>query len=406
MLLALAWRNLWRNRRRTLLTVFALATGIFGIVGIRTYRESTFAAMVELITTQLVGHLQIHAAGYQDDPALDVVIADPVLIEARLKDTVPQARPERRVLGAGLGGSASGSTGVLVTGVDPRALSSTSLFVVKAGRGLSPEPRREVVLGTDLATQLGVQPGGELVLVGQSVDGGVANDRFDVVGLVDAGTDELNNAAVFLHLQDAQAFFGLGSAVHAIVVHLPGGDDDDIASARQLLHGALDLTTVEALSWSEMLPELKGTIDTKRKGQRSIDVIVFIIVGLGALNAMTMATLERTREFGVMLAVGERPGRLLGLVLCEALWQAALGLALGLLFAVVVIAGLGEVDLSGIGGGTDVMGLRMPAVVRLEIEASAVWTATVVALSTMLAGALLPALRASRLRPVDAMRGQ
>ena len=303
MLLALAWRNLWRNRRRTLLTVFALATGIFGIIGIRTYRESTFAAMVELITTQLVGHLQIHAAGYQDDPALDVVISDPVTIEARLKDTVPQARPERRVLGAGLGGGEGGSTGVLVTGVDPRALSSTSLFVVKAGRGLSPEPRREVVLGTDLATQLGVQPGGELVLVGQSVDGGVANDRFEVVGLVDAGTEELNNAAVFLHLQDAQDFFGLGSAVHAIVVHLPGGDDDDIASAQQLLRGALDLTTVEALSWSEMLPELKGTIDTKRKGQRSIDVIVFIIVGLGALNAMTMAMLERTREFGVMLAV-------------------------------------------------------------------------------------------------------
>jgi len=76
------------------LTVFALAIGIFGIVGIRTYRESTFAAMVELITTQLVGHLQIHAAGYQNDPALDVVISDPVTIEARLKDTVPQARPE------------------------------------------------------------------------------------------------------------------------------------------------------------------------------------------------------------------------------------------------------------------------------------------------------------------------
>lgn len=405
MLLALAWRNLWRNRRRTLLTVFALATGIFGIVAIRTYRESTFAAMVEVITTQLVGHLQIHGAGFQAAPALDVVVNDPVTIEARLKDTVPQARPERRVLGAGLGGTANNSAGVFITGVDPRALATTTLFTLTAGRGFDAKPARTAVLGVDLATQLDVKPGGEIVLVGQALDGSVANDRYDVVGLADAGTAELNGTAVFLHLQDAQAFFGLGDSVHAVVVHLPEGDDD-VASAQRALRDALDLTTVEALSWSEMMPELTGTIETKRQGQRSIDVIVFLIVGLGALNAMTMAMLERTREFGVMLAIGERPRRLLALMLLEATLQAVLGLVLGFAVAVVAVRSIGTLNLSGIGGGGDVMGVRMPTLVTLQIDSGALTSATVVAFATMIAGALLPALRAARLRPVDAMRGQ
>jgi ABC-type lipoprotein release transport system permease subunit len=254
----------------------------------------------------------------------------------------------------------------------------------------------------ELAEQLGLKVGGEVVLVGQAADGSVANDRYTVVGLGDAGSSELNSTAVFLHLADAQDFFGLGEAVHALVVRLPT-DEEDVSGPVGAARAALDLRALEALSWNELLPELKGTMTAKRKNQHFIDVIVFLIVALGALNAMTMSTFERTREFGVMLAVGTRPGRLLRQVMTEALLQGALGLALGVALSLAFLLALADVDLGAL-AKNDLLGVRLPRVVQLRLYPEAVLSAAVTVLATMLVGGLLPALRAARLRPADAVR--
>jgi ABC-type lipoprotein release transport system permease subunit len=293
-LVQLARRNLWRNRRRTVITLLALALGVTGIVTLQSYRESAFAQILRGITTQLVGHIQIHGRGYQDAPDIGTVVADPMTIEATIQGVLPGVQPERRVLGGGLVGTESTASGAMVMGVEPGHGSFTvtqgaPLPVASPSSGPAP-----ALLGVDLAAQLGVDVGGEIVLVGQAADGSVANDRFTVVGLADAGTFELNATAVFLRLQDAQAFFGLGNAVHQLVLRLPS-DDEDLTQPLAATRAALDLKSLEALSWSEMLPELKSTIALKREGQHSIDVIVFLIVGLGVLNTMTMSVFERTR---------------------------------------------------------------------------------------------------------------
>ena len=400
MLVQLAWRNLWRNRRRTVITLLALSLGVTGIVTLQSYRESAFAQMLQSITTQLVGHIQIHGRGYQESPEIGNVVADPVTIEAAVRGVLPGVEPERRVLGAGLVGTADTAAGAMVMGVQP----ARATFEVKKGAGLSDTPHAEAVLGLELAAQLGVDVGGEVVLVGQAADGSVANDRYTVVGLADAGTFELNATAVFLHIVDAQAFFGLGEGVHQLVLRLPT-EDEDLSIPLAATRAALDLTTLEALSWSEMLPELQSTLRLKRKGQHSIDVIVFLIVGLGVLNTMTMSVFERTREIGVMLALGTRPRRVLALIVTEALLQGVLGLAIGLSLSAALLYGVGGIDLGGLASG-DVMGIRFPSRVELHLPLTAVGSASVTILATMFAGGLLPALRASRLVPVDAMRAR
>ncbi|MEW5738688.1 MAG: ABC transporter permease [Myxococcota bacterium] len=403
-LVSLAWRNLWRNTRRTVITMSALALGCAGIVGLHSYRESTYAIVVHDITEGLIGHLQVHGQGYQEAPAISTVVKDPVQVEAAVEGALPGAKAERRVMGAGLAGAGELSSPVMIIGLTPAEKGESSLHTVVEGRDLSPTASREVLLGRDLARDLGVTPGGELVLVSQAADGSVANDRYTVVGTFTSPSAEFDQVAVVLQLQDAQDFFGLGDAVTMVVVRLPeGADREDVTGPTAALRAALDLKTLEALSWGEILPEFRATMHSKRQGQRVVDFIVFLIVGLGVFNAMTMSTFERTREFGVMGALGTRPRRVLALIMTEALLQGVLAFAAGVLLGAAVLYSVGTVDLSSVMQG-DIMGARMPSRIDLAVNHAAVKNAALVAFLTVLAGGVVPAVRAARLKPVEAMR--
>jgi ABC-type lipoprotein release transport system permease subunit len=254
-----------------------------------------------------------------------------------------------------------------------------------------------------LANELGLAPGGELVLVGQAADGSLANDRFTVVGIADTGSSEANATTVLLQLADAQSFFGLGESVHQVIVRLPT-EEEDLSRPVSLLRGALDLSALEVLPWTEILPELKTAMDDKRKNQGLISAIVFLIVALGILNTMTMSTFERTREFGVLASLGTRRRRILAMVVLEALLQGLIGFGAGLALAWALLHAIGTANFSGLTGGSDVLGAPMPGVLRLVIDPGSVISAGVTTVLTMLAGGLLPAIRASRLRPVEATR--
>lgn len=396
MLLAIAWRNVWRNARRSLITMSALALGVAGIVGLFSYREVANEAILSDVTAGLVGHLQVHARGYQDAPSVGLVVPDPVQVRAALEGALPGAASEQRVIGAGLAGAGERSAPVMVLGLED----GSTLYSVVSGKGLS--GAREVVVGKGLADDLGLSPGSELVLVSQAADGSVANDRYTVAGTFASSSAELDATAVALPLAEAQSFFALGNGVHQVVVRLPAVKED-VTPEAQVLRAALDLRTLEALSWSEMLPQMKSSIETKRRNQGMMDLIIFLIVGLGVFNAMTMAVFERTRELGVLSSLGTRPRRLLSMVLLESLWQGALGYLLGVAVAAAVLYGIGTVDLGAQFSG-DVMGVKMPSRLELRLFPAALSGAATTAFATALLGALIPALRAMRLKPVEALR--
>jgi ABC-type lipoprotein release transport system permease subunit len=401
-LFKLAWRNIWRNTRRTIISVLALALGVTAIVSMRSIFEVAVIEMARGITTGLIGHAQVHGRGYQDLPEMTNLVADPATVEAKLKSAVPGATTERRVIGAGLAGSTDVSTAVAVLGIDAELPSAKALLTIEQGRGLDAARPHEIVIGTGLARELGLVPGGEMILVGQAADGSLANDRYTVAGTADAGSSEANQSTVFMRLADAQSFFGLDQGVHQIIVRLPA-DEEDLSRPVSLLGGALDLSSLEVLPWTSILPELKGALDAKRKNMRLIDLIVFLIVSLGILNTMTMSTFERTREFGVMASLGTRPRRVLGMVLLEALMQGVIGLCAGVALAWLILHGIGTLDYSGLTGGTDVLGARLPPM-RLSVTEGPVAEAALVTFVTMLVGALAPAIRAARLKPVEATR--
>jgi ABC-type lipoprotein release transport system permease subunit len=397
MLAAIAWRNVWRNARRSIITMTALSIGVAGLTGLYSYREVANRVIVGDITRGLLGHLQVHARGYQEAPSIGAVVENPLQVEAAVKGKLPGAVSERRVIGAGLAGSGDRSSPVMVLGLQPGA---TSLYTLVSGKDLG---TGGVLIGKDLATDLKLAPGGELVLVSQAADGSVANDRFTVAGTFTSSSGEMDSNAVAMTLADAQGFFGLGEGVHQVVVRLPV-DREDVQPEVASLRSALDLKTLEAMSWSEMLPEIKESIDRKRKSQGVMDFIVFLIVGLGVFNAMTMSVFERTRELGVLAALGTRPRRLLGMILMEALWQGAIAFVLGVGLACAVLYGVGTVDLGSQFGGGDVMGVKLPSHLELSLWPDSLKSAAFTAFFTSLLGAAIPALRAMRLQPVDAVR--
>lgn len=403
MLLKLAWRNIWRNGRRTAITVLALAMGVTAIVSIHSFREGAHSEIIRGLTKGLVGHMQVHGLGYQESPDTANVVADAAAVEAKILGALPGAQAEKRVVGAGLAGSGDSATAVMVMGIEPESPGARDLFKVEKGRALGPAKAHEVVIGSALADQLHIAPGGELVLVGQGADGSLANDRFAVVGVGDAGGYEANATAVFLPLSEAQSFFALNEGVHQIIVRLPG-DQDDLRAPVAALRSTLDAGAVEVMPWNEILPELKGAMDAKAKNQRFIDLIVFFIVSLGVLNTMSMSTFERTREFGVMASLGTRRRRILGMVVLEALLLGLIGFLVGVIASYAILHGIGTIDFSKMGAGGDMMGARMPDALKLTMDPGSVAGAALTTLLTMLAGGLVPAIRASRLQPIEATR--
>jgi putative ABC transport system permease protein len=397
MLIALSWRNVWRNARRSIITMTALGIGVAGIVSLFSFREIANEAIVGDLTAGLIGHLQIHALGYQEAPSVGLVVQNPVQVEAALHGALPGAQSERRVLGAGLAGSQDRSAPVMVLGLEPGV---STLYRVSEGHDLG--AAKEVLVGKDLANDLELKIGSELVLVSQAADGSVANDRYTVAGLFTSSSAEMDGNAVAMPLAEAQSFFALGEGVHQLVVRLPT-QKEDVTPEAQALRSALDLKTLEALSWSEMLPQMKTSMDTKRKNQSVVDFIIFLIVGLGVFNAMTMAVFERTREFGVLGSLGTRPRRILAMVMLESMWQGVLGFTVGVAVAAAILYAVGSSDLSSMLGG-DVMGVRMPTHLDLRLLPGSLKGAAITAFLTACLGALVPALRAMRLKPVEALR--
>jgi ABC-type lipoprotein release transport system permease subunit len=402
MLFRLAWRNIWRNKRRTLITILAMSLGVMGIVSLHSYQRGAYDEMIAGLTTGLVGHVQVVAHGYHDAPDIAMVVTSAGTLEERIRGVFPDASVEQRVLGASLAGSGEASAAVAVMGVDPASLQDGGLFTIESGRPLHADGVREIVVARGLAKELGVAPGDELVLFGQAADGSLANDRFTIVGIGDAGSSEANATTVFLSLAEAQSFFSLGDGAHQIIVRLGNPNADAFLAASQL-RALIDPESVEVLTWGEVVPELKKAMEQKMSQQHFVDFIIFLIVGLGVLNTMTMSTFERTREFGIMAALGTRRGRILNLVVAETILQGVIAFLVGLAAAYGLLVAIGPIDLTKI-VDSDVLGARMPERLVMRIHAASVFSAGVTTFLTMLAGGLLPAFRASRLKPAEAAR--
>jgi putative ABC transport system permease protein len=401
LMLRVAFRNIFRQKRRSLLTFLTI---LFGFVlssltiGVT---FGTFNGVVDSFTRTNLGHIQIHEKDYLDRPALYRTVDDIPRI-GRLLGGLPEVEAwAPRCYAAGLASLGDRTSGVQVIGIDPDRENGASRFdqKIKEGRSFRPGSSKEAILGTGLAKYLKARPGDEVVVVSQAADGSIANDAFRFVGLLDSGNVESDRSAFYLPLQTAQELFVLDGRAHEIIVVARRLDQVDALAGR--ITAGLHNSGLSVLTWKEYARSFYQYMMRDRRSHRTMTYIVLMIVAIGVLNTILMAVLERRREYGLLKAVGTKPRHIFGLILLEANFLALLAVAAG---SVLALAINGYLAVHGFRYVQDFTfaGMQFSRVYSaINFQVFAVPALTILVFTSLVA--FFPALRASRLEPARTM---
>jgi len=405
-LLKLAWRNIWRNRRRTLISMSASGIGLLLIVLYSGLMEGIFGDAKNQMASTGIGHVEIYAPGYRASRRAGDALKDPRSVLAKLQ--LPAgARAAARVLARGLATTAHGSQAVEIHGVDPASEPQVAAYlrVLRAGAPLAADDARGILIGDKLAERLQLRVGQKVRLLVQRADGEMGADIYRVRGIFHSIAASLNKGQVIVTAAAAQTLLGLPDVAHQIVIQLANADDSDSVAqgVRAALGGGYDVVT-----YGDLMPMLRRLEKLSGTYMIVAAIFIYLLVGLGILNTMLMSVLERTREFGVMQAIGERPSGIRRIVLAEAFWIATISVAVGLTVG-MYLTWLGSngslFDFSkSMGESIDMGGSTMSTAFRTVFSwQNAVRSASIVYVVTLFIG-LVPAWRVSRLRPAVALR--
>ena len=403
--LKLAVRALARNRRRSLITLIAIAVGLAGLVFLWGYVGGINRQMIGNITSYLTGHVQVHQQGYHDDPTLDLAFADPGGIATRLAATGAVAAIAPRVEGEVLASGPDKTRGVLVIGVDPvlEPEVTTLARAIKQGTYLAADDPQGIVLGSRVAEILRVAVGDEVTLVTQASDGSIGAGRYRVRGIYASGIDLIDGLYVFLTLPAAQELFVLEGRVTTLAVRL--ADLDRLPAALGALMREFG-PGYEVLGWERLMPALADDVEFHEMLTYIILFAVFVVVALGLANTILMGVMERTHEFGVMLALGTAPAKIARIVLYEAVLLGLAGMVLGDALGAGVVAWLGSqgLDMSQYAQAMQMMP-GLTGIVYPRIGGGQLLMLSILVLATTVLASVYPAWKAATLMPVAAIRG-
>jgi len=402
--LHLAWRNLWRNPWRTAIVLTAVAVGIAGVVLSMAINNGLVLQMVQNAIATEVGHLQIHATGFDRNPVVRVRLKDGGDASEAVLRSLPEVRAwAPRVTSEGLIFSPRASVGVRVVGIDPAKEATVSILArsIVAGRYLDADgTAKRILIGATLARRLHIGVGDKVVVSVQDLSGDLTGEAFRIAGLFRTPSLEFDRGTVFMRLDESQRLFGLGDAVSEVVI---------IARERAMIPVIRDALrrrlgdAVEVQTWEELRPMLLQTVEIFDSVGWYVYAAIFVAMVFGIANVLLMAVYERIREIGILMAIGMRPRRLLAMILTESIILTTLGLALGYGTAVGAVAALHDgIDLSFWARGLTAVGVgtRIVPVIRSYDVVIPIG----IAVLTALAASLWPALRAARLRPAEAIR--
>jgi len=396
-----AWRNLWRNKQRTVITLAAITLNTSILIISYSLMEGMLRHTIHNVTNMIVGEVQVHAESYKNDRSIYKSLSEPETILKAARGHGIQA--VKRSYGYGLISSGSKSAGASFWGIDPvRELLVFDLGNnLQEGRFLSTTPSREVVLGRKLARSLNASVGSELVVVVQAADGSLGNNLFKVSGILKTVGDTVDRSAAIINHQDFIELFVSNNRVHEIAINTKGAVDINNLAALIIpsAKGA------EVRTWRELLPMLSDMVNIFDAVIWIFYAIFFLAAGLGVMNTMLMATYERIREFGIMKALGTSPIRIIGNIAEEAFILAAIAAMLGTVLGLTASYILQEVgiDTSIFSEGFSFSGIAFDPVWKASISIKGVIIPVSVMCIVCTAASLYPAIIAARLDPVKAI---
>lgn len=402
--LRLAWRNLWRHKRRTWLTASAIAFAAMLLVFMITLQLGAYDMMIDTTLRSYIGQMQVQREGYKDKPQMRSTVPHATQLAAALRRATGLPSIAVRAQGFALASTAQRSYGVPVVGVEPEyePKVSTLPHLIKEGRYLSAPNAQEAVIGVRLARNLKIRVGDELTLLGSGKDGSVAATVLPVVGIFDSGNPELDRHLVQLPLATFQDAFSMGDDAHAIVIS--GPSTDSIPQTKEQVAAAIaGRPGLVVLDWEQLVPGIKQLIQTDMVQNWITYIALILIVTLSIMNTFLMSVLERTREFGIMLALGATPLRIGSEVMLESAFLTLLGLAVGVALGGGIAVYLHFTGFSFPGMREIYAQFGLPGVIHPKLSFVSFALGPAVILVFTLLAALYPALRIRKLQPVEAI---
>lgn len=403
--LRIAWRNLGRSRRRTALAVLAVAVGQFALLASAGLMHGYADNIRNAVTGPMIGHVQVHAPQWRQEHSLDLQLPQTARLAAACARDPAVAGVAPRLYAPVLAAPSRDAGAAVVLGVDLAAESTPEGLLAGTAAQLGP---KEVLVGERLARRLHVEPGQELAIVGQAPDGAIANDLYRVRALIRSPADLVNQSGIVMALAEAQELFGMPGAAHELVIRARPGADDAALAAR--LAALPELQGLDVQGWRSLVPELVVLLRLTDYVSYIVLALVFVAAIAGIANTLIMSTFERTHELGMLLALGSTPGRIVRMVIGEALCLGLLGALLGSLLGGGFVWHYGGpgIDLStwGDAHARDLAfgGLNLQLLIHPRLEALDVGVGLAAIVLTSLAASCWPAWLASHLEPVAAMR--
>ena len=406
MYLQLAWRNIWRNPRRTAVILIAVIIGVWSMILIGALMRGIAVGMVKNGIATLTGHIQIHHKGYRNDPAIENSITG-----AQIQDVVtalnevlpPQTQWAHRVRVNAIANNARHSSGITMVGIDPPAEAKISFIgeAISRGRYLEPDDSNGILVGEALLEKFETKIGHKLVLMSQDTAQDIASRAFRIVGVFKAEMESIEKQFAFVTRAASQEMLKLNGGISEVSILLPDGPD--YMEVYEDMKSTLRSENFEVHTWRELLPFQTAYL-------RILDgfiwiwfLVVFVAMGFGIVNTTLMAVFERMREFGLMKALGMKPWWILREVLVESFLLLIIGMMVGNVLGFISIyafSGTG-IDLSAMAAGAEYAG--MSRIIYPAIAARDLWVANLTVLLLGLLVSVYPAIKASRFTPVEAL---
>jgi putative ABC transport system permease protein len=332
----LAWRNIWRNRRRTLITIASIFFALFFSLIMRSVQRGTFANIVDSVVHTYTGYIQVHRKGYWDDRDINnsLELSDTLVNKLKSNENVKEVFP--RLESFALASAGPRTKGVIVVGIDPEKEDKMMGLTGKVveGRYLD-DTDNGILIGKKLAEYMGLHPGDTLILIGQGYHGTSAAGKWPVTGIIHLNSPDLDRQLIYMPLSLAQGFYEAGNHVTTLVVDLkdPTKTDETVEE----IESAGFSNNLEIMSWKIMLAELVQLVQSKTASSLIMLGILYMIVGFGIYGTIVMMTLERIHEMGVMMTVGMQKGQVRIMVLLESLFIGITGILAGFAITTPII---------------------------------------------------------------------
>jgi ABC-type lipoprotein release transport system permease subunit len=404
-----AWRNLWRNRRRTLITLSGIAFGTLLATVSTGFGDRTYGDMINLAARMGGGHVAIQHRAFQENPTLKNSVNNTDEKE-RLALAVPGVEHAvSRIAGFAMLSTARESVGAYLLGIDTTKESRATLFALDAvaeGSLFGPEEKGSIVIGKKLADRLDAALGSKVVYTLTDKSGEMVTGLGRVSGIIHTGADGFDAAFCLLHIDALREVLGYEpeEATQTALFISDQRQAGEVAAAIQKQLTGDDI----AAPWFEIQPELAGFISMKEGGATFFEIVIMILIAAGIFNTLFVSVMERMREFGIMMAVGFSPGQLFRMVMWESLWLALTGLAAGALLTAwpyhhLSTAGFDISELVG-ENGSQVAGVVMDPVLRVGIFPEHLLAIALAAVAATLLSGLYPAWKAGRVAPVESIK--